>query len=65
MRGALRDVTLPTVGGCVFCKRWHLGGSCFTYCPRVGSRVYPPASTIDMVESTLTVERIATAAGVE
>lgn len=60
-RGALRYVAICTVGGCIFCKRWHLGGSCFTRCPRVGSRVYPPVGTIDTVDSTLMVERTAAA----
>ena len=62
-RGVLRNAAaLPTVNEGVFCKRWHLGMSCFTGCPRVKSHVHPPASVIDSVATALATERRAAAA---
>ena len=31
-RGMCRDVALPTLRGVAFCKRWHMGYTCFEYC---------------------------------
>ena len=63
-RGVLRDTALPTVNGCVFCKRWHLGMSCFTGCPRAASHVHPPLAVVDTVSLALTTARAAAAAAV-
>jgi len=61
-RGVLRDTALPTVNGCVFCKRWHLGMSCFANCPRAASHVHPPLAVVDTVAAALAAARTAAAA---
>lgn len=61
-RGILRNISLPVVNGGVFCKRWHLGMTCFSNCQRVRSHVHPPLATVDTVASHLGVERAAAAA---
>ena len=61
-RGVLRNVPLPVVNGGVFCKRWHLGMTCFSGCPRARSHVHPPLATVDTVASHLGVERAAAVA---
>ena len=62
--GVLRDTALPTVNGCVFCKRWHLAMSCFTGCPRAASHVHPPPAVVNTVASALTASRAAAVAAV-
>ena len=32
--GMCRDVALPNIGSDAFCKRWHMGYTCFGDCPR-------------------------------
>ena len=61
-RGILRNVPLPVVNGGIFCKRWHLGMTCFSGCPRSRSHVHPPLATVDTVASHLGAERAAAAA---
>ena len=41
-RDICREVSLPTLGGVAFCKRWHLGYGCFEDCPRAASHIHPP-----------------------
>ena len=61
-RDALRRATLPTMNSCTFCKRWHLGMSCWSRCARVASHRHPPNAVIDTVAGALVTERAATAA---
>ena len=61
-RGVLRSVALPTVNNSTFCKRWHLGMTCFSGCPRALSHVHPPVAVVDTVAAALAAERAAAAA---
>ena len=58
-RGMCREVALPTLGGVAFCKRWHLGYTCFGYCPRAALHIHPPVAVVDEVAAAMTVERTA------
>ena len=58
-RGVLRNVTLPTINGCVLCKRFHLDLMCYTGCIRARYHVHPPVTVVDFVASALTAERAA------
>ena len=58
-RGICREVSLPTLGGVAFCKRWHLVYGCFGDCPRAASHIHPPVLVVDKVAASLTAERAA------
>ena len=60
-RDALRSTPLPTMNGCTFCKRWHLGMSCWTRCQRAASHKHPSSATINTVAAALVAERAAAA----
>ena len=61
-RGVLRSTALPAINNSTFCKRWHLGMTCFTGCPRVLSHVHPPMAVVDTVAMALAAERTAATA---
>ena len=61
-RDILRRTPLPTMNGCTFCKRWHLGMSCWTKCARAASHKHPPNAIVNTVAEALVSERAATAA---
>ena len=56
-RDVLRNVALPTLGGSLWCKRWHHGGRCFSDCDRKGSHIPPTAVALKTVTTTLKLER--------
>ena len=56
-RGVLRATALPSINGCVFCKRFHLGLTCFTNCPRAASHCHPTNTVVDQVSAALVQER--------
>ena len=56
-----RRTSLPTMNRCTFCKRWHLGMSCWTQCARVASHRHPSNAIINTVTEALVSKR-ATAA---
>ena len=58
-RGVLRGVVLPAINGCVLCKRWHLGMTCFEGFPRAASHAHPQTAVVDIVASALSAERAA------
>ena len=60
-RGILRSTSLPAVNNSIFYKRWHLGMTCFTCCPRALSHVHPPPAVVDTVATALVAERKAAA----
>ena len=53
----LRNVALPTLGGSVWCKRWHHGGHCLSGCDSKGSHIPPTAAALAKVTATLKIER--------
>jgi hypothetical protein len=53
----LRETALPAVNGGVFCKRWHLGGHCFTKCPRAASHGPLPEAVVLEVENAMAAQR--------
>ena len=61
-RDVLRRTPLPTMNGCTFCKRWHMGMSCWTRCARVASHKHPPNAIISTVADALVAERAAAVA---
>ena len=56
-RSMLRETVLPAVNGGVFCKRWHLGGHCFTGCPRAASHAPLPDAVVIEVENAMAAQR--------
>ena len=60
-RDTLRSTPLPTINGCTFCKRWHLGMSCWTQCARAALHVQPTNAIVNTVAAALAVERAAAA----
>ena len=52
----LRDLSLPTLGGSVWCNRWYHGGRCFSGCDRKGSHTPPTAAALATVTSALKLE---------
>ena len=58
-RGICREVALPTLGGVAFCKRWHLGYTCFGDFPRAASHVHPPVAVVNEVAALMAGERAA------
>ena len=55
----LRNVALPNINRTAFCKRWHMGMTCFANCPRARSHVNPTPAVVDTVAALLAVERAA------
>ena len=54
IRGVLRATALPSINGCVFCKRFHLGLTCFANYPRAASHHHPTINAvIDQVSAAL------------
>ena len=60
-RGMCREVAFPTLGGVTFCKRWHLGHTCFRDCPRRASHTHPPVAIVDTVAALMEEDRTARA----
>ena len=60
-RGVLRSATLPSMHGSVFCKRFHLGLTCYANCPRAASHCHPTIAIVDEVSAALVSERSAAA----
>ena len=56
---------LPTINRCTFCKRWHLGMTCWTRCARVASHVPPTNSIVNKAAAALTAERAGAAAAAQ
>ena len=56
-RDVLSNVDLPTLGGSVWCKRWHRGGRCFSGCDRKGSHIPPTAAALETVTDALKLEQ--------
>ena len=56
-RDVLSNMALPTLGGSMWCKRWHHGGRCFSGCDRRGSHIPPTAAALATVAATLKIER--------
>ena len=56
-RGFLRNVDLPTLGGSVWCNRWHHGGRCFSGCNRKVGHIPPTAAALATVTAALKIER--------
>ena len=61
-RDILRRTALPTMNGCTFCKRWHLGMSCWTQCARAASHRNPSNTVANTIAAALVTERTAAAA---
>ena len=45
------------LGGAAFCKRWHLGFSCFSKCPWKGSHIHPSVVVVDKVVVAIAMAR--------
>ena len=57
-RDVLRNVALPTLGGSVWCKRWHHGGHCLLGCDMRGSHIPPTATALSTVTVALKLEQV-------
>ena len=42
-------MAIPTLSGVAFCKRWHMGYTCFEDCPRAASHIHPTGDIVDEV----------------
>ena len=56
-RGVCRDVALPTLAGVAFCKRWHMGYTCFGDCPQAASHHHPVEDIVDKVAAAMEADR--------
>ena len=56
-QGMCRDVALPTLGGIAFCKRWHMGYTCFGDCPQAASHHHPVEDIVDKVAAAMEADR--------
>ena len=56
-RGVCLDVALPTLGGIAFCKRWHIGYTCFGIFPRAASHHHPAGDIVDKVAAAMEVDQ--------
>ena len=61
-RGMLWDVALPTLGGVAFCKRWHMGYTCFGDFLRAASHLHSVGDIVDELEAAMATDRAARAA---
>ena len=56
MRDVLRNMSLPTLGVSVWCKRWHQGGRYFAECEQKVSHIPPTAAALATATAVLEVE---------
>ena len=50
-------VALPTLGVVAFCKRWHMGYTCFGDYPRAASHLHLVEAIVDEVEAVMATDR--------
>ena len=55
-------MALPTLGGVDFCKRWHMGYTCFGDFPWAASHLHPAGAILDEVAATMATDRAARSA---
>ena len=55
-------VTLPTIGGVAFCKRWHMEYTGFGGFSWAASHIHPAGSIVDEVSLAMLADRSAKAA---
>ena len=53
MRGMCRDVALPTLGGFAFCKRRHMGHTCFGDFSQADSHLHPTGAVVHEVAAAM------------
>ena len=58
-REICRYVDLPTLGGVAFCKRCHMGYTCFGDGPRAASNLHPAGAIVDEVATVMAADRAA------
>ena len=56
-RRICRNISLPILGGSVFCKLLHMVFVCFVECPRKGSHVHPSVLVINEVDAGMETAR--------
>ena len=61
MLGMFRDVSLPTLGGVAFCKRWHMEYTCFGDCLQAASHIHPVGAILDEVAAAMAADKAARA----
>ena len=59
MQGMRRDVALPILDGVAFCKRWHMGNTCFGDFPRAVSHLHPMGDIVDEVAEAIVADQAA------
>ena len=57
-QGVCQNAALPILGGVEFCKRWHMGLSCFREFPKKGSHVQPSVAVVEKFAQAMTRARV-------